>query len=142
MNASGHLTQVKASAQDPSVPNRRCHSIRESSGIFITKPPLFAWFLGLVKKIIIQLKIGQRYKKIGLKSTGAQQFPQKNLGAGDKWLAEEKNARFTLQLMVLAADQAGEKLRRIMGSEAGQKGSNNFIVLRKAEDYWQIGSEV
>ncbi|MCX5869945.1 MAG: hypothetical protein NTY00_04765, partial [Deltaproteobacteria bacterium] len=59
-----------------SVPNRRCHSIRESSGIFITKPPLFAWFLGLVKKIITQLKIGQSHKKQWLFCNGSYAIVQ------------------------------------------------------------------
>lgn len=67
-----------------------------------------------------------------LKSNITQQLPQKSLAAGDRWLAGENNDRFTLQLMVLTADQAGEKLRRIVRDKENQKGSEKFIVLRKS----------
>jgi len=70
--------------------------------------------------------------KKALKSTSTQNLPQKSLAAGNSWLAGKNNDRFTLQLMVLTADQAGEKLRGIVADEADQSGSENFIVLRKS----------
>lgn len=57
---------------------------------------------------------------------------RKSFAAGERWLVGEKNDHFTLQLMVLTADQAGEKLRRILRDEANQKRSEKFIVLKKS----------
>jgi type II secretory pathway predicted ATPase ExeA/septal ring-binding cell division protein DamX len=57
---------------------------------------------------------------------------RKSFSAGERWLAGEKNDHFTLQIMVLAADQAGEKLQRILRDEANQKRSEKFIVLKKS----------
>lgn len=71
-------------------------------------------------------------KKNDLKSTIARQLPHKSLDAGQRWLTGEKNDYFTLQLMVLAADQAKEKLRGILREEGNQKGSEKFIVLKKS----------
>ncbi|MDD3813585.1 MAG: AAA family ATPase [Desulfocapsaceae bacterium] len=71
-------------------------------------------------------------KNNDLKSTIAQQLPRKSLDAGQRWLTGEKNNYFTLQLMILAADQAKEKLRGILREEAKQKGSEKFIVLKKS----------
>jgi len=70
--------------------------------------------------------------KKALKSTGSQTLPQTSLAAGDNWLTGKNNDRFTLQLMVLTADQAEEKLNRIVAEEAGRNGAENFIVLRKS----------
>ncbi|MEK6200866.1 MAG: AAA family ATPase [Desulfobulbaceae bacterium] len=67
-----------------------------------------------------------------LKSDITRQIPQKSLAAGDRWLAGKNNDRFTLQLMVLTADQAGKKLRAIVRDEGNQKGPGDFIVLRKS----------
>jgi septal ring-binding cell division protein DamX len=61
----------------------------------------------------------------------SQQLPRKSLAAGDRWLAGEKNDQFTLQVMVLAADQAGEKFKEILHEE-DQQGSEKFIILKKA----------
>ena len=57
---------------------------------------------------------------------------QKSFAAGKRWLAGEKNNHFTLQIMVLAADQAGNKLRRILHYETNQQRSEKFIVLKKS----------
>ncbi|MFH2122532.1 MAG: AAA family ATPase [Pseudomonadota bacterium] len=67
-----------------------------------------------------------------LKATIARQLPRKSIDAGQRWLTGEKNNYFTLQLMVLAADQAKEKLRGILREEEKQKGSEKFIVLKKS----------
>ena len=69
--------------------------------------------------------------KKGLKANINGQLPQKSLAAGDRWLAGEKNDHFTLQLMVLAADQAGKKLKEIVRDKEHQKISEKFIVLKK-----------
>jgi len=69
--------------------------------------------------------------KKGLKDNINGQLPQKSLAAGDRWLAGEKNNHFTLQLMVLAADQAGKKLKEIVRDKEHQKISEKFIVLKK-----------
>lgn len=69
--------------------------------------------------------------KKGLKPSITQQLPRKSLAAGDKWLAGEKNDRYTIQLMVLADDLAGEKLKELLRNEE-QPGSENFIVLKKS----------
>lgn len=66
------------------------------------------------------------------KSNLPPQLPQKSLAAGNKWLAGEKNDHYTLQIMVLAADQAGEKLQGILHDEGQQKGAGKFIVLKKS----------
>ncbi len=70
-------------------------------------------------------------EKKGLKDNINGQLPQKSLAAGDRWLAGEKNDHFTLQLMVLAADQAGKKLKEIVRDKEHQKISEKFIVLKK-----------
>lgn len=70
-------------------------------------------------------------EKKGLKANINGQLPQKSLAAGDRWLAGEKNDHFTLQLMVLAADQAGKKLKEIVRDKEHQKISEKFIVLKK-----------
>ncbi|MCX5870572.1 MAG: AAA family ATPase [Deltaproteobacteria bacterium] len=75
------------------------------------------------KKLLLQ-------GKKGLKANINQQLPQKSLAAGDKWLAGEKNDQFTLQVMVLATDQAGEKFKEILHEE-DQQGAGKFIVLKK-----------
>ncbi|MBU0665595.1 MAG: AAA family ATPase [Proteobacteria bacterium] len=67
-----------------------------------------------------------------LKLTIAQQLPRKSFEAGQRWLAGEKNDHFTLQVMVLAADQARKKLQGIVREEEKQKGSGKFIVLQKS----------
>ncbi len=69
-------------------------------------------------------------RKKELTANSSQQLPRKSLAAGDKWLAGEKNDQFTLQVMVLATDQAGEKFKEILHEE-GQQGSEKFIVLKK-----------
>ena len=61
----------------------------------------------------------------------SQQLPRKSLAAGARWLAGEKNDQFTLQVMVLATDQAGEKFKEILHEE-DQQGSEKFIILKKA----------
>lgn len=70
-------------------------------------------------------------EKKGLKANINGQLPQKSLAAGDRWLAGEKNDHFTVQLMVLAADQAGKKLKEIVRDKEHQKISEKFIVLKK-----------
>ena len=65
-----------------------------------------------------------------LKTNISQQLPRKSLTAGNKWLAGEKNDQFTLQIMVLATDQAGEKFKEILHEE-GRQGLEKFIVLKK-----------
>jgi type II secretory pathway predicted ATPase ExeA len=70
-------------------------------------------------------------EKKGLKANINGQLPQKSLAAGDRWLAGEKNDHFTLQLMVLAADQAGKKIKEIVRDKEHQKISEKFIVLKK-----------
>lgn len=65
-----------------------------------------------------------------LKVNISQQLPRKSLAAGDRWLAGEKNDQFTLQVMVLATDQAGEKFKEILHEE-DQQGSEKFVVLKK-----------
>ncbi|MDO8948179.1 MAG: AAA family ATPase [Desulfocapsaceae bacterium] len=67
-----------------------------------------------------------------LKAAIARQLPRKSLDSGQRWLTGEKNDYFTLQIMVLAADQAKEKLRGILREEENQKGSEKFIVLKKS----------
>ncbi|MDP3695785.1 MAG: hypothetical protein Q8R42_06705, partial [Desulfocapsaceae bacterium] len=69
--------------------------------------------------------------KKDLKANISQQLPRKSLAAGDRWLAGEKNDQFTLQVMVLATDQAGEKFKEIL-HEGDQQGSEKFIILKKA----------
>ncbi|MDO9042463.1 MAG: AAA family ATPase [Desulfocapsaceae bacterium] len=66
-----------------------------------------------------------------LKANISQQLPRKSLAAGDRWLAGEKNDQFTLQVMVLATDQASEKFKEILHEE-DQQGSEKFIILKKA----------
>ena len=66
--------------------------------------------------------------KKGSTSTLSQQLPKKSLAAGARWLTGTNNDRFTLQLMVLSADQAEEKLRGIVKNK---EGSEQYIILRK-----------
>jgi len=70
-------------------------------------------------------------EKKGPKANINGQLPQKSLAAGDRWLAGEKNDHFTLQLMVLAADQAEKKLKEIVRDKEHQTISEKFIVLKK-----------
>lgn len=70
-------------------------------------------------------------RKKELKPNISHQLPRKSLAAGDKWLAGEKNDLYTLQLMVLADDLAGEKLKELLHNEE-QQGAENFIVLKKS----------
>jgi hypothetical protein len=58
-------------------------------------------------------------------------LPPKNLAAGNKWLAGEKNDHYTLQVIVLAADQAGDKLQGILHNE-DQTTAGKFIILKKS----------
>lgn len=69
--------------------------------------------------------------KVETASKPALQLPPKNLAAGNKWLAGEKNDHYTLQVIVLAADQAGDKLQGILHNE-DQATAGKFIILRKS----------
>ncbi len=69
--------------------------------------------------------------KVETTSRLIHQLPQKNLAAGNKWLAGEKNDHYTLQVIVLAADQAGDKLQGILHNE-DQATAGKFIILKKS----------
>ena len=66
--------------------------------------------------------------KKGSTSALSQQLPKKSLAAGARWLTGKNNDLFTLQLMVLSADQAEEKLSGIVKNK---EGSEQYIILRK-----------
>jgi type II secretory pathway predicted ATPase ExeA/septal ring-binding cell division protein DamX len=63
-------------------------------------------------------------------SKSTLQLPPKNLAAGNKWLAGEKSDHYTLQIIVLAADQAGDKVQGILHNE-GQAAAGKFVLLKK-----------
>jgi type II secretory pathway predicted ATPase ExeA/septal ring-binding cell division protein DamX len=64
------------------------------------------------------------------KTNISQQLPRKSLAIGNKWLEGDKNDQFTLQVMVLATDQAAEKLKQILREE-DQEGLDKFVILKK-----------
>jgi septal ring-binding cell division protein DamX len=66
------------------------------------------------------------------KAKAPQQLPRKSAAVGESWLAGEKNEHYTLQLMVLADDQAENKLKEILHNEETRQMSENFIVLSKS----------
>ncbi len=94
-------------------------------------PTLLADKRPIKKETIPHLTSEPVVKKNSSNVPEAEPLTQKGLAVGEQWRKGKKNELYTLQVMVLAAEKADEKLKTLLQSEKERKGGAGFVLLKK-----------